>query len=321
MKRKTGILALIVLMLMVVPAFTFANGHPFGATITDLIANGGSPETAIDVGDVVVWNDTDNLYVQYIVTSPWCMTEIHLHIAESLEMVPQTMTNNPKPGQFGYQGIYECVQMSTMVIPLDDSICTNLVVAAHAEVERTIDDTIEPVVITEGVWGAGDEFEGKNWATYFSHIISEPEECSDGVDNDCDGYTDGDDEEDCPFVECPCYTTEDLTIAQPYVEEVFVTYPTHIQLCYDKNDGENYTWTCDTDPDDELHTCHNFDIGVLPPSTPPANECFFCYCGLGWCTDCIYVDNLNSEQVESCRNLLKSHEIWQSCAEVIEYEY
>lgn len=184
--------------------FEWTTGWPID--FIDLIADGGSPETAMDVGEVQVWNDADYLYIQYIVTAPWCLTEGHLHVAESLEMVPQTKKGNPKPGQFAYQAMYECVQMSpVMMIPRDYDLCTELVVAAHAQVEKTVNDTIEPIVITETAWAAGEDFAGKNWAMYFNHTVKEPEQCSDGVDNDCDGDTDCDDS-DC---------VEDPACAQP----------------------------------------------------------------------------------------------------------
>lgn len=184
--------------------FEWTTGWPID--FIDLIADGGSPETAMDVGEVQVWNAADYLYIQYIVTAPWCLTKGHLHVAESLEMVPQTKKGNPKTGQFAYQAMYECVQISpVMMIPRDYDLCTELVVAAHAQVEKTVNDTIEPIVITETAWAAGEDFAGKNWAMYFNHTVKEPEQCSDGVDNDCDGDTDCDDS-DC---------VEDPACAQP----------------------------------------------------------------------------------------------------------
>jgi hypothetical protein len=185
--------------------FEWTTGWPID--FIDLIADGGSPETAMDVGEVQV------LYIQYIVTAPWCLTEGHLHVAESLEMVPQTKKGNPKPGQFAYQAMYECVQMSpVMMIPRDYDLCTELVVAAHAQVEKTVNDTIEPIVITETAWAAGEDF----WAMYFNHTVKEPEQCSDGVDNDCDGDYDCDDF-DCandPACEPECVTDNDCPIGQ-----------------------------------------------------------------------------------------------------------
>jgi hypothetical protein len=181
MKRQLSILLVIAFMLSLTSAIAIANEVPFGATVTDLIADGGSPETAMTVGEVQVWNDAEYLYVQYMVTAPWCLTKTHLHVAESLDMVPQTKKGNPKPGLFAIQALHECVQMSN--------------------------EAIEPFVITETAWGAGGGFPGKNWATYFNHTVREPEQCDDGMDNDCDGDTDCADS-DCvesPLCTPPCF--------------------------------------------------------------------------------------------------------------------
>jgi hypothetical protein len=75
MKRQLSILLVIAFMLSLTSAIAIANEVPFGATVTDLIADGGSPETAMTVGEVQVWNDAEYLYVQYMVTAPWCLTK------------------------------------------------------------------------------------------------------------------------------------------------------------------------------------------------------------------------------------------------------
>ena len=76
-------------------------GDPF---VTDLLAG-----QTIDVGDVLVWNDSDYLYVKYVVDAVyWCLTETHLAVAaNSLDGIPQTKKNNPIPGQFPYQCCYD----------------------------------------------------------------------------------------------------------------------------------------------------------------------------------------------------------------------
>jgi len=89
----------------------------------------------IRVGDVLVWNDEDNLYVKYLITDPdWCITETHLHVAASFEDIPQTKKNNPIPGQFNYKEEHDCVTEYTYTIPLTWEPCTEFYIAAHAEV-------------------------------------------------------------------------------------------------------------------------------------------------------------------------------------------
>ena len=121
----------------------------------DLIAGGGNPKSEVDVGDVNVWNDGDYLYVQYVVDAPgWCLTETHLHVAMSMEAIPQK-NGNPPPGQFDYKTEHACVTEYTYEIPLEWTPCTDLYIAAHADVHLT-----EAVVYgTErGPGGASDNY-------------------------------------------------------------------------------------------------------------------------------------------------------------------
>ena len=184
-------------------------GHP--STI-DLIADGGDPASEIDVGDVLVWNDGSKLYVQYAVTDPWCLTETHLAVAnyDELEDIPQK-NGNPIPGKFPYQCCYNetegewlfvkkpdtlygtcdaadpnltdpCLSTITYTIPLNGwEAETQLSIAAHAvlqDLNNPIyeDGTDPPVIIgyeTETAWADGTDFDGKNWATYFTYTVQQ----------------------------------------------------------------------------------------------------------------------------------------------------
>jgi hypothetical protein len=93
----------------------------------------------IDVGTVIVWNDADNLYVKYVIDDPteWCLTETHLHVATSLDGIPQK-NGNPPPGQFDYKDEHDCVTEFLYTIPLTSwSVDTLLYIAAHAVVMDT----------------------------------------------------------------------------------------------------------------------------------------------------------------------------------------
>jgi len=104
----------------------------------------------IDVGNVEVWNDTDKLYIRYVVTAPWRLTETHLHVAKSLDGIPQTKKGNPKPGKFDYKGEHAYETEVLYEIPLIWESDTELFVAAHAKVVRPINDC------DETVWQIGD---------------------------------------------------------------------------------------------------------------------------------------------------------------------
>jgi len=97
------------------------------------------------VGSVKVWNDSDNLYVKYVMgeapvgledelKTGWCLTETHLHVATTPEGIPQTKKGNPKPGKFEYKMEHSCVSehlytIERSLVPRDE-----LYIAAHAVV-------------------------------------------------------------------------------------------------------------------------------------------------------------------------------------------
>ena len=140
--------------------------------VTDLIAGGGNPKSAIDVGDVLVWNDGDTLYVKYVITEDgWCLTETHLHVATNSDDIPQKK-GNPTPGHFDYNDEHDCVTEVLYEIPLheDWKLCeADLFIAAHAVVQNSVE------IQEKTAWGEGPEFPGRNWATYFNYCEFEEE--------------------------------------------------------------------------------------------------------------------------------------------------
>ncbi|MFX0168913.1 MAG: hypothetical protein ACFE89_06070 [Candidatus Hodarchaeota archaeon] len=106
--------------------------------VVDLIAGGGNAKSAIDVGDVSIWNDLNYLYVKYEVVDPWCITETHLHIATSPDLIPQRR-GNPIPGHFMYNDEWDpCITEHTYMISLTWPSYSDLFIAAHAVVQRLI---------------------------------------------------------------------------------------------------------------------------------------------------------------------------------------
>ncbi|MHA2274851.1 MAG: vWA domain-containing protein, partial [Candidatus Kariarchaeaceae archaeon] len=133
------------------------NVHPF---VTDLIAGGGNPKSAIDVGDVIIWNDEDFIYITYETIDGWSMFETHLHVTDSFENIPQTKKGNPIPGHFDYIDYHDpSVQTFMYVIPWTWEPGTSLYIAAHAAVSSG-----------ETAWGDGLNFNDKNWATYIIYV-------------------------------------------------------------------------------------------------------------------------------------------------------
>lgn len=155
------ILALVLALGLVLPAAAHTEGDPF---VTDLIAG-----QHIDAGDVKVWNDGSNLYVQYVTTGGWVLTETHLHVATSMEGIPQN-NGNPPPGQFDYSSEYDpgegVTEPEPYVIPLADlgvaDPCdpTMLYIAAHAVVVQLVEDCMDVVSDVDVEWSA----DGMSWS-------------------------------------------------------------------------------------------------------------------------------------------------------------
>ena len=136
MKKLVYLLIAVSLMLALVPAAALAHteAEPF---ITDLIASGGNEKSAMDVGDVLVWNDGDTLYVKYVITeTEWCITETHLQVAMLPGDIPQK-NDNPIPGKFEENDEHDCVQEVLYTYDLTArgwNIDDELSIAAHAAV-------------------------------------------------------------------------------------------------------------------------------------------------------------------------------------------
>ena len=97
-----------------------------------------------DVGDITVWNDEDNLYVEFDTTdSGELMLETHLAIATSPSGIPQTKKGNPIPGQFEYTTNHAGgTTYYLYTIPLEWVSGTDLYIAAHASLGQELTMTL-----------------------------------------------------------------------------------------------------------------------------------------------------------------------------------
>ncbi len=117
-----------------------------------------------DSGDLSVYFDLENVYIEYTTTDNWYIRKTHLYVG-NCQLIPRNNAGNPIPGQFPISDILPGgTQTITYTIPktnLPECFC----VAAHAEVYRVENGT---VVQTETAWAAGERFTQKGWATFFS---------------------------------------------------------------------------------------------------------------------------------------------------------
>jgi hypothetical protein len=150
--------ALVLSLSMVMPA------------IADVTAALWAGNGAIHVGSVTVSNDGSALNVTYDITlGGWLIAETHVAVGESVEDIPQTNSGNPKIGHFDSSSEHDPgVITVTHTIPLDGMTGT-IVIAAHAVVYNP------EIPQEETAWarkcGEQLEFEGNNWATYFTYVV------------------------------------------------------------------------------------------------------------------------------------------------------
>jgi hypothetical protein len=146
---KNLYLALVVALLLALPATSVTASQVDNMETIDLLA-----DQDVDVGDIVVWNDADTLYVRYELTGDWCLAETHVDAfldADAFSDVPHK-NGNPIPGKFELGddfALYPCIQEAgPYLFPLDGANTIN--VAAHAKVVRPIADCFEQT------WQIGD---------------------------------------------------------------------------------------------------------------------------------------------------------------------
>jgi hypothetical protein len=89
MNKMMRISIALVFLLALIPVAASSHSEDTPLAV-DLLA--GQTE---DIGDVLVWNDVDYLYVKYVTTDDWCLTETHLAVAGDLEEIPTTKKDNP----------------------------------------------------------------------------------------------------------------------------------------------------------------------------------------------------------------------------------
>lgn len=129
-----------------------------GSTTVRLLA-----DQTIDVGNVVISNDEENLYVSFQAESGWMMATTSVSVATSLDGIPQR-GKRFAPGQFDSRAVHD-PPLETVhhafPLPGDEGI---VYVAAHSEVMEGGDE--------EGAWAEGENQEGPGWGSYVMHDIA-----------------------------------------------------------------------------------------------------------------------------------------------------
>jgi hypothetical protein len=184
MKKVLYVLLALSLLVAFLPAAVGAHTAD-DPLVVDLLA--GQTE---DIGEVKVWNDADNLYVQFLYDGSDCgFLEVHLQVSSG-EWPDDILTKkgNPIPGHFEYSHSGGCFAEKTFTINLADNgwACnTSLKIAAHAALgveesmtfESNVGDTVHGPIYSDSMptdWGtAGSAVQAYNWLGY-TRDLSDP---------------------------------------------------------------------------------------------------------------------------------------------------
>lgn len=129
--RRPLVLPAVLALMLALPLMSQA--APAGTKVADLFAG-----KTTDVGDVFVWNDATNYYVEINMDDAWCMTESHVIVAALVADIPQA-NGNPIPGRFPQGDSYNpCADGDTFTFAVAD-VGVNPYVAVHVKAwEKTI---------------------------------------------------------------------------------------------------------------------------------------------------------------------------------------
>jgi hypothetical protein len=103
----------------------------YSDTQVDLIAGQNTV-----VGTVTVMGGVNDLTVTYVVDPPWVITQTHLHVAPSVDEIPQNKNGSPRLGHFDYSRNYfpPVTQDTFAVNPIELETDGDICIAAHAVV-------------------------------------------------------------------------------------------------------------------------------------------------------------------------------------------
>jgi hypothetical protein len=126
---------------------------------------------SINVGTVTVWNDANNVYVNYVMTGDYRVKKTHLYVG-ACSGIPVNNAGNPRIGQYPYQTTHGTtgVQSFLYIIPKSslppEGTC--LCVSSHAEVVAY--NTSGQQTFSQTGWGQGEQItDGGSWAMKFGY--------------------------------------------------------------------------------------------------------------------------------------------------------
>lgn len=242
--------------------------------VTDLIAG-----QHINVGEVRVWNDADNLYVEYETSDGWELVETHLYVGKTN---PEQLSS--APGQFPYS------DDNPYVIPLADidsyslelnkkgnptgkwvangdpgvEPCNNIHIAAHAVVQKTTVITPTPYYASAVVsYNQGLRKDG----TPVRWQRSDPNQglAFEAGQSEFNFFSLGFGGWIVVEFDCPIQNGEGNDIK--VIEDTWGSYPLEKADVFASQDGSLWTWLGEADNTTRdiagIHSISEFDLGSL----------------------------------------------------------
>ncbi len=127
-------------------------------TNTDLLAG-----QRYDAGDIKVYFDEANVYVEYQTSINWRLRETHLFVGDQ-SMIPVTRNGSPNPALYPVSETHPGgVETAIYSFPRA-SLSKCFTISAYADVHRIKNGVI---VQTETAWSEGERFNQSSWGMFF----------------------------------------------------------------------------------------------------------------------------------------------------------
>lgn len=118
----------------------------------------------VDVGNVNIYCDDENVFIEYETTDEWFIKNTHLYVGD-IELIPTNKCQIPNPLRFPISSVCPKQSQSEIYMISKSSLPSNFAVSAHAEVKREVNDMETK---TETAWCEGDRFSTDSWGMYVS---------------------------------------------------------------------------------------------------------------------------------------------------------
>ena len=118
-----------------------------------------------DAGDIKVYFDADNLYVEYQASINWHLRKTHLYVGDQ-RLIPLTRLGNPNVEFFPIQQTLSEGTQTVMYTFPKNNLRKCFIISAYAEVYKT--DSSGEIVQVESAWSTGERFNEESWGMYFA---------------------------------------------------------------------------------------------------------------------------------------------------------